>query len=233
MSDEFLAAFHKIADHISSGDTVDETLASVVEFATAFLNCDECCTYVWQDQKLVPWVWKYVEHGSLQRTARAVDSEFAAAVRAHRAPVAVSADSAKGATFKIFEQWSTDPGETFVCVPFLSRSELLGAVTLRHWRPRPYRRFEFKFLSSVSYMLGAELGIARLEKENSDLVLELETHKIVERGKGILQRDLGISAGEAYLALQRQSREKNRSLKEIAQAIVLSAEVRQKAVEVE
>jgi len=136
-------------------------------------------------------------------------------------------------TCKVFDEWSTDPGETFVCAPFLSRSQLLGAVTLRHWLPRPYGRFEFRILSSISYMLGAELGIARLEKENSNLVLELETHKIVERGKGILQRDLGISEREAHLALQRQSRQKNRPLKEIAQAIILNAEVRQKAVQAE
>jgi uroporphyrinogen-III synthase len=82
-------------------------------------------------------------------------------------------------------------------------------------------------------MLGAELGIARLEKENSELLLELETRKLVERGKGILQRELGISETEAYRALQSQSREKDRPLKEIAQAIILGAEVRQKALQAE
>jgi len=230
MSDELLAALHKIAGHIASGDTVDETLSSVVEFATVFLNCDECCTYVRQQQALVPWVWKHVRHGSLERTAFAVDCGFAAAVRAHRAPIAVSADSATGATFKVFEEWSAAPGETFVCVPFLSRSQLLGAVTIRHWQPRRYRPFEFKFLSSISYLVGAELAIAQLEKENSDLVLDLETRKLVERGKGILQRDFGMSEPEAYLALQRQCGQNDRPLKDIAQAIILGAEVRQKAV---
>jgi signal transduction protein with GAF and PtsI domain len=232
MSDELLAAFRKIAGHISSRDTVDETLASVVDFATVFLQCDECCTYVRQGQKLVPWVWKHVKHGP-ERTAVAVDCGFAAAARAESAPIAVSADSENRAIFKVFDDWSDDPGETFVCAPFLWRSELLGAVILRHWLPRAYSRFEFRMLSSISYMLGAELGITRLEKENSDLVLELETHKIVERGKGILQRDLGISEREAYLTLQRQSSQKNRPLKEIAQAIILSAEVKQKAVQAE
>jgi signal transduction protein with GAF and PtsI domain len=233
MSDELLAAFHEIASHVSRGHTVGEALASTVESATVLLHCDECCTYVCQGQALVPWVWKQVDQSPLKPAAVAVDCGFAAAVGMHRAPIAVAADSGKGATFKVFDEWSADPGETLVCVPFLSRSQLLGAVTLRNRRPRSYSRFEFKFLSAVGYLLGAQLGIARLQKKNSELALELETCKLVERGKGILQRDLGISEGEAYLALQRQSVEKNRPLREIAQAIILSTEVKQKAVQAE
>ncbi len=221
MSDELLAALQKIADHISRGDTVDETLASVVEFVTVFLGCDECCTYVRQGDKLVPWVWKHTKHGSLERTALPVDCGFIAAVQRHRAPIAVVADSVKGATFKGFDQWSTNPGETFVCVPFLLRRQLLGAITLRHWRPRPYRRFEFRFLSSIGYMLGAELGIARLEKQNSDLVLELETQQLVNSAKGILPHDLGMSESKAYLALPRQNLQKKPPLREVAEAIFL------------
>jgi uroporphyrinogen-III synthase len=48
----------------------------------------------------------------------------------------------------------------------------------------------------------------------------------VERAKGILQRDLGLSEEQAYLMLQRQSRQKRKAMKEIAEAIVLSDEVK-------
>ena len=54
----------------------------------------------------------------------------------------------------------------------------------------------------------------------------LETRKLVERAKGILQRDLGLDEEQAYLTLQRQSRQKRRSLKEIAEAVVLGEEIR-------
>ena len=230
MLEEIFAAFYKIADHVSKGDTVDETLASTVEFATAFLNCDECCTYVRQGDKLAPWVWKHVKHSFLEPTPLRLDSGFARAVEAERAPIAVSADSTKDAAFKAFAEWSKNPGETLVCAPFVSRSQLVGALTLRHWRPRPYRRHEFQILSSIGYVIGVELGITRLELENAELLLELETRKLVERSKGILQRDLGISEREAYLALQRESQQRNRPMKDIAQAIILNAEVRQNVV---
>ena len=50
--------------------------------------------------------------------------------------------------------------------------------------------------------------------------------KLVERAKGILQRDLGLHEEQAYLTMQRQSRQKRRPMKEIAEAIILSDEVR-------
>jgi len=54
----------------------------------------------------------------------------------------------------------------------------------------------------------------------------LQTRKVVERAKGILQRELELSEEHAYLALQRQSRQKRKPMKEIAEAIVLSDEVK-------
>jgi uroporphyrinogen-III synthase len=68
--------------------------------------------------------------------------------------------------------------------------------------------------------------MARLEEVNSNLSLQLATRKIVERAKGILQRELGLNEEQAYLALQRQSRQKRIAMKEIAEAIVLSDEVK-------
>jgi uroporphyrinogen-III synthase len=68
--------------------------------------------------------------------------------------------------------------------------------------------------------------MARLEEANSNLEERLQTRKVVERAKGILQRDLGLSEEQAYLALQRQSRQTRKAMKEIAEAVVLSEEVR-------
>ena len=75
-------------------------------------------------------------------------------------------------------------------------------------------------------LVGAEIEMARLEGEVSQLAGQLETRKLVERAKGLLQRDLGLTEEEAYLALQRQSRQRRRTMKEVAEAIVLSEEVK-------
>jgi uroporphyrinogen-III synthase len=81
-------------------------------------------------------------------------------------------------------------------------------------------------ISTIGFLVGAEIEMARLEEANSNLSEQLATRKIVERAKGILQRELGLNEEQAYLALQRQSRQKRIAMKEIAEAIVLSEEIK-------
>ncbi len=225
MLEQSINALYEIADHVSRGDTIDETLANAVKLSTDLLLCDECCTYVRQGNELVPWVWKYVEKASPERDNIPIGAGLAAALSKRLTPLAISHDLPVP-SFRRFEEWSTNPGETSICVPFLSRSRLMGAMTLHHRRPRVYTPRDLKFLCTIGYLVGADLGIAAIEQQNSDLILKLETRKLVERSKGILQRDLGMSEHEAYLALQKQSEQRNRTMKDIAQAIILNAEIR-------
>jgi AmiR/NasT family two-component response regulator len=102
----------------------------------------------------------------------------------------------------------------------------VGVINLQHRQPHNYRRREIRLISTVGFLVGAEIEMARLEDANSNLSEQLQTRKVVERAKGILQRELGLSEEHAYLALQRQSRQKRRPMKEIAEAIVLSDEVK-------
>ena len=68
--------------------------------------------------------------------------------------------------------------------------------------------------------------LARLESENSRLSGKLETRKLVERAKGVLQREMGLSEEDAYVTLQRESRQRRKSMKEIAEAVLLNDEIR-------
>lgn len=66
----------------------------------------------------------------------------------------------------------------------------------------------------------------RLEDERSTLADRLETRKLLDRAKGILQRDLMISEEEAYHTIRRESQDRRKSMKEIAESIVLHDEMK-------
>jgi GAF domain-containing protein len=220
---------HEIGRHITRGDTLDEALAATVSFAIALVNCDRCLIYVRNGAELALWVWKHLNQEKPEHPKLPLGQDYTALLAEHLVPMAISTDSGEQSEARVFDQWSVDSGETFVSVPLLARKELVGVINLQHRQPRRYSLREVKLLSAVGRLLGAGIGISRLESQNSDLLTELETRKLVERGKGILQRELGLSEREAFLALQRQSQQKQRPMKEIAQAIILSAEVRQSA----
>ena len=66
----------------------------------------------------------------------------------------------------------------------------------------------------------------RLESEKSLLSDQLETRKVVERAKGILQRDLKVDEDEAYRTMRRESQQRRKSMREIAESIILHDEMK-------
>jgi K+-sensing histidine kinase KdpD len=67
---------------------------------------------------------------------------------------------------------------------------------------------------------------ARLESEKSVLSDRLETRKLVERAKGILQRELNISEEDAYRTMQRDSQQRRKSMREISELIILNDDLK-------
>ena len=79
-------------------------------------------------------------------------------------------------------------------------------------------------LESEKSALESEKSV--LETEKSALSDKLEARKVVDRAKGILQRDLRISEEEAYRKLQRESQQRRTSMRDIAESIILNDELK-------
>jgi uroporphyrinogen-III synthase len=83
-----------------------------------------------------------------------------------------------------------------------------------------------EMMATAALLAGAEIERVRLAGENEQLTQRLLARKIVERAKGILQRNLQLGEEEAYLMLQRESRKRRKPMKEVAEAIVLGEDVK-------
>ena len=147
-------------------------------------------------------------------------------VAEHRTPVAVGSHAFDDPRFKTFNELPEDRYEAFLSVPVLSRGKLVGVINLQHRQPHSHSTREIQLISTIGFLVGAEIETARLEIENSQLSERLETRKVLDRAKGILQRDMGFTEEEAYLTIQRQSRQRRKTKKEIAEAIILTDELR-------
>jgi response regulator NasT len=73
-----------------------------------------------------------------------------------------------------------------------------------------------------------EVALARaqetqaLQKHVDALAEQLETRKLVEKAKGILMQKLGFSEPEAYRKIQLTSMNSRKSMREIAEAVILT-----------
>src|ERR1700694_2273050 len=217
---------HEIGGRLATAGGFHEVLDRVVEFASALVKCDSCLIYVLEGEELVLRASKNPHPDVVDRLKLRVGQGITGWVAEHKEPVAVAEKAALDPRFQFFHELPEDSYEAFLSVPLMCRGRVVGVINLQHRQHHVYRPREIRLISTVGFLVGAEIEMARLEDANSTLSDQLQTRKIVERAKGILQRDLGLNEEQAYLALQRQSRQKRKTMKEIAEAIVLSDEVR-------
>ena len=113
-----------------------------------------------------------------------------------------------------------------LCTPLLCAGNVVGVINLQHRLTYQHSTNELRLLSMLGFLVGAEVERARLESENVELSGRLETRKAVDRAKSILQRDLSLSEDEAYRAMQTESRQRRKSVREIAEAVILGEDLR-------
>jgi uroporphyrinogen-III synthase len=217
---------HEIGSRIAAADPLHVVLARVVQFVSSIVPCDSCFVYVLDEDTLVLRASKTPHPDVLDRLKLRVGEGITGWVAEHKQPVAVGSHAFEDPRFQTFNELPEDRYEAFLSVPVLSRGNMVGVINLQHRQPHEHSRRDMQLISMIGFLVGAEIEMARLEVENSQLSERLETRKILDRAKGILQRDLSISEEEAYLTIQRQSRQRRKTKKEIAEAIVLGDELR-------
>src|SRR6202167_6153993 len=227
VEDSHVDLLHEIGVRLATADGFHDVLTRVVEFASALVKCDSCLVYVLEGDDLVLRASKNPHpEAVVDRLKLRVGQGITGWVAEHQEPVAVAEKAALDPRFQFFHELPENSYEAFLSAPLMCRGRVVGVINLQHREHHVYRRREIRLISTVGFLVGAEIEMARLEGANSNLSEQLQTRKVVERAKGILQRELGFTEEQAYLTLQRQSRQKRKAMKEIAEAIVLSEEVK-------
>ncbi|GAB4109737.1 MAG: response regulator [Roseiflexaceae bacterium] len=88
---------------------------------------------------------------------------------------------------------------------------------------KPFR--EGELLPAIEIALGRFAEFREIEREINDLKDTLETRKLVERAKGVLMDTQGLKEQEAFRKIQQLSMNTRKSMREIAQAILLTAQI--------
>jgi signal transduction protein with GAF and PtsI domain len=226
LEDPTIDFLHQIGSRMAAADPLHEVLERIVDFVAAVVNCDSCLVYVLEGTDLVLRASKNPHPEIVARLKLRVGQGITGWVAEHREPVAVGAHAFQDSRFQFFHELPEDRYQAFLSVPVVCRNKLVGVINLQHRQPHAYSQRAIQLISTIGFLVGAEIEMARLQEENSHLSHQLESRKIIERAKGILQRDLHLSEEQAYLMLQKQSRQRRLSMREVAEAIILSQEIK-------
>jgi two-component system, response regulator PdtaR len=84
---------------------------------------------------------------------------------------------------------------------------------------------ESEVASAIEITLARYSEYRALEEEARTLAEKLETRKVVERAKGLLMEKQGLSEAEAFRKIQKASMNNRKSMREVAEAILLTNEM--------
>jgi signal transduction protein with GAF and PtsI domain len=228
---------HRISSIVSSERSLDEMLGEIVGLTVQVTGCDACLVYL-------------IEPGSGEIVLRASQVPHAAElgslrmkmgegvtgwVAEHKSVVALSSNASADKRFKRFSALVEDTYEAFLSVPLVSGGDVIGVINVHHREAHEHSAEEIGLLTFIGEQMGNAVARARLSEENARLMeetlemrRELETRKLVERAKGILQRNHNLTEEEAYLRLRNESRRMRRPMRELAEAIILAEELSRK-----
>jgi uroporphyrinogen-III synthase len=217
---------HDIASRITAADSLHDVLGRVLEFLSGIDKFDSCFVYVLEGNDLVLRASRNSHSEASDHLRPPLGHEITGWLAQHQRSVAIDRNAFDDPRFQTFHQLTGDRFEAFLCVPILRRGRVVGVINVQQREQYIFSQREIRIVETAAVLVGAEIEMARLETANSQLSEQLNTRKAVERAKGILQRDLRLSEEEAYLTLQSQSRQRRKPMREVAEAIVLSDEIK-------
>src|SRR5580704_9129079 len=233
-----VALLHRISNIVSSELSLDEMLGEIVGLTVQVTECDACLVYLLdRDTDEVVLRASQVPHASALGTLRMKVGEGVTGwVAEHKSVVALSSKAADDARFKRFPALIEDTYEAFLSVPLVSGGDVIGVINVHHRKSHRHTSDEIALLTFVGEQMGGVISKSLLAEVNAKLVEEtqemkrqLETRKLVERAKGILQQRYGLSEEEAYLRLRNESRRLRRPMKDLAEAIILAEDLSRKS----
>jgi len=232
-----VSLLHRISSIVSSEVTLDEMLGEIIGLTAQVTECDACLVYlIERENGEVVLRASQVPHASALGNLRMKMGEgITGWVAEHKSVVALSSNASADARFKRFPALVEDTYEAFLSVPLVSGGDVIGVINVHHRQPHRHSSEELALLTFVGEQMGGAISKsvlaeanARLLEETQEMKRQLETRKLVERAKGILQHRYGLTEEEAYLRLRNESRRLRRPMKDLAEAIILAEDLSRK-----
>ncbi|RJP29317.1 MAG: ANTAR domain-containing protein [Actinobacteria bacterium] len=111
---------------------------------------------------------------------------------------------------------------SLLSVPMCVKGKMIGVLNCYTATPREFGPEDISLLTSVANQAAVAIENTELLVKTRIVQEELETRKLVERAKDVVARSRGITGDEAYRRMQRKSMNTRKSMREIAEAIILA-----------
>ena len=117
---------------------------------------------------------------------------------------------------------------SMLSVPLHVKGKVIGVLNTYTSMPHSFSDYEINILKTVADQAAIVIENYRLVVETKVIKEELDIRKAIERAKGMLMKEQNLSEQEAFRKIQKFAMDNNKSMREIAEAIILSSELKDK-----
>ena len=117
---------------------------------------------------------------------------------------------------------------SLACVPLAVKGRVIGVLNCYTSKKHKFSKHELDLLTALANQAALAIENAELDLRVRSAEEALTTRKLVERAKDILSLDANIPSSEAYRLIQKQSMDMRKSMREVAEAIILAKDIRTK-----
>ncbi|MFA6375827.1 MAG: GAF and ANTAR domain-containing protein [Candidatus Paceibacterota bacterium] len=214
----------EIIETISYNLDLKEVLARIVKIVSGVTQADSCFLYLVNGNDLVLRASLNPKPMQIGNIKLKLGEGITGWVATNKKTVSIAKKAYGDKRFKFMNSLPEDKFEGFLSVPIIYRDKVLGVINVQHSRPRAYSKTEIALFELVAKATGGAIENASLFSEKEALKEALETRKVIEKAKGILMKEYSVSENDAYGLLHKKSMDKRLSMKDIANAIIISNE---------
>jgi len=114
---------------------------------------------------------------------------------------------------------------SLLSVPMCVKDKVIGVINCYTSSPHKFTKSEIEVLTTVASQAAIAIENAGLIMKAKIIEDELISRKLVERAKGILMKEQHLSEEEAFRILQKKSMDLRKSMREIAEAVILANQI--------
>ncbi len=227
--EDYIKALTDISRAITS-DLYLEDLLKLIVMVTAKVTGVTICSLWLIDENVTPAKIRlkatqaispeYVKDRSLN-----LDEGVVGHVVTHKRPLIIK-NVLRNRRFKEKEMARSLGLVSMVGVPLrLSDDKVIGVLNCFTNSPYEFSKTEVNLLTAVANQAAVAILNTELMVKTKVIQEELETRKLVERAKEILMHRMNLKGDAAYRWLQKQSMDSRRSMRQVAEAVLLSDEM--------
>lgn len=221
-----IEALSQVSQSITSSRYLEEILHLIVTVTAEMTNSTLCSIMIYDPEKgLVVRATQTLSDEYRKKPPLKVGESIAGVVFGERRAIAVE-NVQKDPRYTAKELARKENLVSMLSVPMMIKDRAIGVVNVYTSHLHHFTRDEFKVLQSVANQAAIAWENTVLFERTVAMEEALESRKRIDRAKGILMKKHRISEEDAYRLLQKKSMNLRKSMREIADAVLLAHDLK-------